>query len=191
MSLRIGIFLVMAILGAGGAFGVRSGTFGGPPRGVHLSADGTEITISGRFEPGLEKKFRETLDRSHARRVRLNSGGGYVEVAGAIRNDIAEARLDTFVDSLCASACTIAFLAGQRRIVTHNSRLGFHRFSRRGRDTGVGEPMLMRYYWVAGIAQGFIDRVAITPPEEVWYPTIEEMRAASVITEVLPKKGWW
>lgn len=190
MAIRITVFLVMMVIGLG--LGIRSGSFGGPPHGVHLSDDGAEITVSGRFEPGLEKRFREVLDRSsHARRVRLYSGGGYVTVAGAIRNDIAERRIDTFVDSQCASACTIAFLAGQRRVVTQNARLGFHRFSRQGRDTGVGEPMLLRYYWVAGIAQNFIDRVAITPPDEVWYPTIAEMRAAGVITEVLPKKGWW
>jgi len=190
MAVRIAIFLVISVIAS--VLGARSGTFGSPPRGVHVSEDGREITVSGRFEPGLEKRFREVLDRaSNVQRVRLYSGGGYVSVAGAIRNDIAERRIDTFVDSQCASACTIAFLAGQRRIVTHNARLGFHRFSRQGKDTGVGEPMLMRYYWVAGIAQGFIDRVAITPPEEVWYPAVEEMRAAGVITEVLPKKGWW
>lgn len=34
----------------------------------------------------------------------------------------------------------------------------------------------------AGISKEFIDRVLATSPDDMWYPTYEEMRQAGVVT---------
>lgn len=163
-----------------------------PPPGVTLSPDGQEITVSGPFTTPLDRRFRQVLDLApNARMVRLHSPGGSLAVAGNIRNDIRDRHLDTLVTTHCASACTVAFLAGERRILAPGAHLGFHRFTIDGRETGQADSQLLRYYWVAGIAQDFIDRAIATPATSMWYPTTQELRAANIVTEVLTPKSWW
>lgn len=163
-----------------------------PPPGVTLAAEGREIIVSGPFVSGLERRFRAVLDHApNARAVRLHSIGGSLPVAGEIRNEIRARRLDTVVGTHCASACTVAFLAGARRVLEPGGRLGFHRFTIDGRETGAADSALLRYYWVAGIAQDFIDRAVATPASQMWYPAATELRAAGVVTDIPTRPGWW
>ncbi|MSP05321.1 MAG: hypothetical protein EXR05_08810 [Acetobacteraceae bacterium] len=53
----VGLFIAMA----GGWTVIGSGD-SRPPDVVHLSQDGHEIIISGRFVKGLERRFRKLLD---------------------------------------------------------------------------------------------------------------------------------
>lgn len=187
--LRIALLAGLGALAAVAAVSWRNRP---PPAGVHLSADGQEITVSGPFAAPLDRRFRQVLDLApRARLVRLHSPGGSLAVAGNIRNDIRDRHMDTLVTTHCASACTVAFLAGERRVIAPGARLGFHRFTIAGRETGQADSYLLRYYWVAGIAQDFIDRAVATPASSMWYPTTTELRAANIVTEVLTPKSWW
>jgi hypothetical protein len=61
--------------------------------------------------------------------LRLDSLGGDVD-NGMQLHDFLAGRSDITVeaDGLCASACTLAFLGGERRIAGPKTRLGFHQF---------------------------------------------------------------
>ena len=131
---------------------------------------------------------------SNARVVRLFSAGGYVKVAGAIRNDIRERRMDTIVSGVCASACTIAFMAGERRLFVKGARLGFHSFTLGGKESDRTTREMELHYGYFGTNQNFIDRIALTPATAIWFPTAEELVNAQVVTEVLApssKSRWW
>ena len=58
--------------------------------------------------------------------VQLNSGGGLQADAYEISDLIIDFDLDTHVNGICHSSCTILFLAGNKRTVERGSTLGFH-----------------------------------------------------------------
>ena len=58
--------------------------------------------------------------------VQLNSAGGLQADAYEISDLIIDFDLNTHVDGVCHSSCTILFLAGNKRTVERGSTLGFH-----------------------------------------------------------------
>ena len=56
----------------------------------------------------------------------LTVPGGHIKAAMEVADLILSHKLDTYVNGMCASACTIAFLAGHQRFVSETGRLGFH-----------------------------------------------------------------
>ena len=58
--------------------------------------------------------------------VQLNSSGGLQADAYEISDLIIDFDLDTHVNGVCHSSCTILFLAGNKRTVERGSTLGFH-----------------------------------------------------------------
>ena len=58
--------------------------------------------------------------------VQLNSAGGLQADAYEISDLIIDFDLDTHVNGVCHSSCTIIFLAGNKRTVERGSTLGFH-----------------------------------------------------------------
>jgi hypothetical protein len=66
--------------------------------------------------------------------LRLQSPGGRIAESVSLARLIRRHSLDTYVESECDSACTVAFLSGRERIATLDARLGFHRSSIVGID---------------------------------------------------------
>src|SRR5207249_6328862 len=117
----------------------------------------------------------------------FNSRGGRLAEAQKVASAIRARTLDTYVEDLCASACTYAFLAGRDRAATPNARIGFHQPSFVGLDPSTQESAtreMMVVYRNAGLPDTFIGRVAGTSPEHMWFPTRDELIEAHVITRV-------
>lgn len=82
------------------------------------------------------------------------------------------------------SACTLVFLAGTPRFVLRTARLGFHRAS-----TGAFSPLIDQLvnrelaltYEKAGLPVTFIERTMMTPPSDMWYPSVDELVNAGLI----------
>ena len=94
--------------------------------------------------------------------------------------------LNTYVESHCASACTIAFLAGLSRAADPASKIGFHSLAFVGGNKSVmtkdeGDAT-MAAYAKAGLPQAFIKKIVSTPSDQMWYPTHDEMLRAGVFT---------
>ena len=95
--------------------------------------------------------------------------------------------LNTYVEDQCASACTYVFLAGKDRASTPNAQIGFHQPSFPGLDADAQRAAtqdMLNVYRAAELPEAFIQRIAKTPPEDIWYPTRDELIAAHVITRV-------
>jgi hypothetical protein len=85
------------------------------------------ITVTGKFELGDEKAFREkTAGVPSPSIVAFNSPGGALAVGIDIGEQIRAKRLATFVLSpmTCSSACALAWIAGIPRYA--QGRIGFH-----------------------------------------------------------------
>ena len=101
--------------------------------------------------------------------------------------DMIHARnLDTYVGRMCASACTIAFLAGHQRFATDTARLGFHQAHGPGLTPADSNLLLRLAYQNYSLPLAFIAHVLRTPPQDLWVPDLAELRKAGVVTDIAP-----
>jgi hypothetical protein len=158
----------------------------GEPYTVKLVDSGRTVEFTGGVNDGAAKALRDVVGPApKVTTVRLNSPGGWMHEGVRMAEVIRHFRLNTTVREECASACTVAFLAGLDRTVSPGAALGFHS----GRPVGGllgGRPGNRRseraIYAEAGIDNAFIDRVLATPFESVWVPTRHELLRGGVLT---------
>ena len=166
---------------------VASGHQLGPTVTLEVLADGKSIRLSGGINDGAAKQLSHALELAPAvKTLLLSSSGGWVR-EGALLAKVIEAHgLNTYVEANCASACTIAFLAGVTRAADPAARIGFHSLSFIGGDkekmTKDEGDATMYAYARAGLPQVFIKRIVDTSAEDMWYPTHDEMLRAGVFT---------
>ncbi|HEV7775404.1 MAG TPA: ATP-dependent Clp protease proteolytic subunit [Luteibacter sp.] len=97
---------------------------------VTASADGGAIDVKGFIGLGITEKVTQALaTHPHAKLLRIDSPGGSVEEGFALQ-DLLKGRSDLAIEAsgVCASACTIAFIGADSRLLAPGGRLGFHHF---------------------------------------------------------------
>jgi len=141
--------------------------------------------------------------------VQLNSGGGLQADAYEISDLIIDFDLDTHVNGICHSSCTILFLAGNKRTVERGSTLGFHQLhwaaeSQRVyyeyylgtdwndefeyaewlyNDAQATILLDMEYLLERGVEPSFAIKTLQADPYDMWIPRRKELINAGVITE--------
>jgi hypothetical protein len=156
-------------------------------QGHSLTVDGDQVVITGQMSWGLFDKFTQALrDNDQLQTVVLNSGGGHYAVGRQMAVLINEHGLDTLTTETCASACTFAYLGGHRRTLQKGGGLGYHSPSGNTDHilATVGAHMagVLR---AANVPDDFIQHVLATPADDVWFPTIDELRQANIVTDVI------
>jgi hypothetical protein len=172
---------------------------------VELSMSGSTVTISGSIQQGDEFKFQDFIKGAGPGRVttlRLDSGGGNIASAGVMAHLIRSAGMTTLVDaahSKCASACTILFAAGVRRLYLNADGfasgvvtcqgfrgLGFHQGASPGgsgasRYSGVGTAQMigLLYEFGASSAASLIDN---SSPDTVYRPSAQKALELGIAT---------
>ncbi|HUJ90548.1 MAG TPA: hypothetical protein VLX12_10160, partial [Syntrophorhabdales bacterium] len=153
---------------------------------LRLLRDGTELEVAGPIAFGLTDKVSQTLDTNRSVRViHLNSAGGRVNEARKLRDLIASRGLTTYTASGCSSACTLAFVAGQKRLIARNAALGFHQYSFpgiKGRDFQAEYEKDKQDWSRRGIASAFVNTAFATPSDKMWRPSHRELFEAGMIT---------
>lgn len=167
--------------------------FGRDPLGddarIDVSRDGRTITITGNLTAGTATRLANVAaDAPDLARVTLDSPGGRMFEGQQVAHLIRERGLDTWVDNHCASACTIPLIAGRHRTAGPNAAIGFHQPTFPGlaeQDRALMIADMRRLYSEGGISGAFLERVLRVPPDDMWYPTAEELIAARVITNAI------
>lgn len=159
-----------------------------PAYSIRIMRNGTEVEVSGGFKYGLNDDFVRILKAApQVKVVHLNSDGGRLGEAEKLYHAIHERGLSTYTSRRCASACTLAFMAGRERWLHANGRLGFHAPTFPGmsdsdaQDASRNQRKLMID---AGVSSDFVARALATPNSTIWYPTLQELNAARAITGV-------
>jgi len=114
--------------------------------------------------------------------------GGYVFVARAMALQILERSLDTHIVTHCYSACTVAFLAGERRTMAKSAKLGFHKYKLESGD----QPELInvadelerdrQFFAERGLSNEFVQQVFTAGHSELWIPDSDLLVKAGVIS---------
>jgi hypothetical protein len=158
-----------------------------PASTVTVSSDGKTIILAGPLETGSAERFKAVLDAvSTIEIVSLVSEGGKLDEAVKIYNSVKSRDLNTYVDYMCMSACTMIFLAGKKRIASPQAKFGFHQPYTLA-DTKISKQnaidFMQRFYDDANVRPSFTDIAMSTPSISMWYPGFDEMLAANVVTD--------
>jgi hypothetical protein len=154
-----------------------------PPYAIRLMRNGREAEITGGFKFGLSQDAaRLFAEAPHLEVVHLNSGGGRVGEAVELAKLIKARGLVTYTSESCASACTIAFVAGREHYLRSDARIGFHRAIFAGVERTDEMRELLR---AAHVEHSFIERAMAQPAQAIWYPTEQELAAADVVMAVV------
>jgi hypothetical protein len=150
---------------------------------------GTQVLhLSGEYQTGIASAFETALVRHpQARAVQLQGPGGRLMEGLEIAQMIESRRLITAVSGICDSACTLAFAAGQSRVLVGDGKLGFHASSSPsliGREVDYyGE-----YLKARGINDQMIRQANSISSSGVWYPSPDELVKAGIVTRVIPSR---
>jgi len=153
---------------------------------VYNFTNGAGISFQGRLEAGADVEFNNKLSQTpRAKLVRIESYGGRILVGMRIGRMIRDAGLTTIAGNHCESAATLVFMSGKKRLISSSAKIGFHRPSGKWSSFGNDDDdhtSLRTFMEQAGVSNNFIDRVISTSPDDMWYPTFEEMLKAGVVT---------
>ncbi|MEQ8354246.1 MAG: hypothetical protein RH942_01805 [Kiloniellaceae bacterium] len=155
------------------------------------AGDAALLRFSGSFELGVTKKLTALLDSySDVRGIVLDSPGGHVYEGRGVAALIQRHGLETYVLGTCSSACTTAFIAGRTRILGPDGRLGFHQHWMDADypvflvDEEAEMQKDLAFYRAQGISEDFLEQVFVTPHDGLWFPGVEAMLAAGVVTRI-------
>lgn len=165
-------------------WGVAFGAQHGPDVTLQVRADGRSILLSGGIRDGSAAQLEEALKMAPGvRTVVFASQGGWIREGERLGDVVRRRKLNTYVEQFCASACTVAFLAGVDRAAAPDAKIGFHASRSVGAAEGVQESTrLKQIYQQAGLPETFVQHALTTGSKEMWFPTQTEMIAAGVLT---------
>jgi GYF domain 2 len=157
-----------------------------PSYAIRAMNNGTEAEIAGGIKYGLTRDFEKLLEETPGVRVvHLDSLGGRIGEGKKLNALIRARQLDTYVETKCMSACTLAFAAGRQRMLMKGAVLGFHRGAFPGaKSEEVSAGIDRDIYAAAGFSQAFIERALNTDNSDMWKPTEAELLSARVVTKV-------
>lgn len=191
MCLRTGADFLREDFGLLGIWqGFRHTSFeaGVEPFRIEVLNGGRELALRGGFRRGINTALAQALAaHPQAKLVQLDSQGGLIDEGRKVQALIHRHGLSTFVPRGCFSACTVAFLGGNERILREGAQLGFHApnlLGLKGQLASMMREQERRYLLALGLEKRFVDRILATPADQIWLPTLDELRAAEIVTTV-------
>jgi hypothetical protein len=156
---------------------------------VSLGADGRTLYVQGSYGLRSEEAVRRALaEHPSIRDVVLAGPGGRIGVGYELFRLFRNRKLNTRVETACASACTIAFLGGLERSVAPGAKLGFHSASFPGMSESdmydANRDIRQFLIYSARVTPAFAQKVVDTPGDGIWIPTPEELLAGKVVTRI-------
>jgi hypothetical protein len=166
-----------------------------PQYRIKLTDDGKQLLIQGALDFGITEAVSLLL-KTHpsVKRVMLESEGGQIYEGRGLAVLFNQHGVDTYSDSYCLSSCTTAFIGGTKRYLTENAKLGFHQYSFESKNLQAFQGFYnldaeqnkdMEIYRSKNIEESFIQNIFHKPKHEFWYPSLEILLKAGVVTKVI------
>lgn len=154
--------------------------------------DGKDLELMGNIDIGSNKMLIEQLHlHPNVTRIHLHSSGGRILAASRMMKTIKQYKLDTYVKTECASACTLLFIAGQNKLLASDAKLKFHAPGIGGTSTHDIEELgqfTQQAYEQEDLPAWFVMRVMETPHDTFWVPSESELFKAKIIDQIVDAK---
>jgi len=150
------------------------------------------ILVKGEFNRGISNELESVLENNpQTKTITFNSPGGLEFEARNVSLIIKERGLNTYVPEYCVSACVSAFIGGKKRQMSSKALLGFHQgspslYKNEFTEDEVKDKLYdtIKFYKQQGVDKDFVMRFYRTPPDEIWYPNVQELLKNNIITDV-------
>ena len=156
---------------------------------LQISNDGTTAYIQGNLDYESNTGLLNAIaDHPGLHTVSLESDGGLVFAARALARNILQHKLNTRVEKICSSSCTLVFAAGQKRSLGPTGKIGFHQYALLTKfhtnTLDIEEELRRdrRFFIDRGFTAPFVTRIFSAPPDQMWYPTRQELLSGNVVT---------
>jgi hypothetical protein len=160
---------------------------------------GGTLRAEGSIDLGAAVRFAEEIEArgEYVKSVALNSPGGSVDDALAMSMLIREKGLNTRIASkaLCASSCPIVFAGGVSREADKDAVVGVHQVFNAGQARPSPEQAMSgaqsttariaRHLDEMGIGAGLWINALETPPDRLYYLTVNEMAKFKLTTDAV------
>jgi ATP-dependent protease ClpP protease subunit len=157
-----------------------------PAYSLRILRDASELEITGPLDFGITRAVANLLsDHPTIRTIHLNSDGGRLAEADALKNLILKLQLNTYVARNCASACVTVFVAGANRWLSRNAQIGLHSPYFPGsteEDIKAAAESAKAFFYSRNIASDLIERGFNTPANEMWVPDHTTIFASNLAT---------
>jgi hypothetical protein len=149
------------------------------------------IQISGQIAPGDADIFISAVKQANdagkaVESVQLNSSGGKLVEGARMAAAIKVGKISTTVaqGTVCASACFLAFAAGDPKFVGDGALIGVHKASDKdGRETaasGAASLSMARFAKELGVPSAIIARMSSTSPRQIAWLNLKDLQSMGV-----------
>jgi hypothetical protein len=156
----------------------------------------TIVLLNGELSDGDAGRLKDLIRTSTTSGrpvsgIRLNSSAGSllegVRLAGTIQN----AKIATVIPSgaTCASACFIAFVAGNEKFASATATVGAPGAADRfGKDAAGKVPSIVRVVKEMGLLDAIVEKMLATRDDQVAWLTQDDLRAMGAVTTGKPSQ---
>ncbi len=161
--------------------------------GGQAMLEATGPILPGDFQRLLS--YVDTLEKvRHLAGLVVNSPGGVVTEAEKMAGTVHDIGLPVAVASRsrCASACVLIFTAAPRRAVAQDARIGVHRASFAGAESGLSRDAtdgMVLECESFGMPRAVVDKMRATPPGGITWLTPADLAAMHVAVYQPPAEG--
>lgn len=147
----------------------------------------TRLRVVGGMGVGSTRALMAALaQHPQVRVLEITSPGGLLTEGHGMAQVALQRALNTQATGACASACTLVFVAGERRLLAPKASLGFHRSHRLGEGFSTGwssvDHFVANFYRTRGVPEDFIQKALGTPGWDLWEPGHEQLINSGVAT---------
>lgn len=148
------------------------------------------ISISGEIEASDVAHFQRLAISSSNALVLLESPGGALTPALEIGQIIRLKGFSTYVPAgvTCTSSCALIWVAGQKRLLATNGRVGFHASyvieNGEQRETGVGNALVGRYLTLLNLPEKAILFATSAGPDRIMWINIMAPQESGIDFEI-------
>jgi len=152
------------------------------------AAGAAVVTLSGQIEKGDSGRFLATTAQVRDAVIVLNSPGGLVSEGLAMARIVNTRGFTTVVQpgKVCASMCAVVWLAGRRRTMADDARIGFHAAAvgKSGMVSSSGNAVVGAYLNSLGFNMEIVAYVTAAAPKSISWLT--RAKAAEIAIEISP-----
>lgn len=147
------------------------------------------ILLDGELKLGDEKKFADAAISVPDALVVLKSNGGNLYAGIEIGKAIRLKGFNTLVpdETLCASACALAWLGGRVRAMGTTAKVGFHAASNAddGKVTSSGNALMGAYLSQIGLPTAAVIYITEPPPNSIRWLTAQDASEYGIDVKIL------